>query len=332
MSISPKLKITLFSLSLLLSSAQEACCIKIELEDTPLGTYTSRTLTQKAYLPESYSLRKMPPVQDQGPIGTCASFAITTAGGYLHGKPFSTAEFTVLAETDLPAAEGGDCKPGVNSLGGPLKVGQRLGFVSEENLSYERFLRYVKKGNKNFAGSPDICMKFPNPVLSYNETMKAIGCPLRRSGTFQDVGYTIGDIYPLHHVSSNAITTALRYGGDLFSPEKGSIGAPTQAKIYDVKYALSQKLPVLAALRVYDTWEDSQGEIEMPARDNKYRGMHAVVLMGYDDENKMFRLQNSWSDQWGDFGYADIPYEYVRTYSTELIAISKSHLRTRQAG
>ena len=36
---------------------------------------------------------------------------------------------------------------------------------------------------------------------------------------------------------------------------------------------------------------------------------HAIVFVGYDDEKKLVEFRNSWSEQWGNNGYAYLTYE-----------------------
>ncbi len=38
-------------------------------------------------------------------------------------------------------------------------------------------------------------------------------------------------------------------------------------------------------------------------------GGHAMVIVGYDDSKQAFRVQNSWTDQWGDKGFIWIAYD-----------------------
>ncbi|MFD2573578.1 C1 family peptidase [Spirosoma soli] len=40
-------------------------------------------------------------------------------------------------------------------------------------------------------------------------------------------------------------------------------------------------------------------------------GGHAMVLVGYDDQKKAFKLQNSWSDRWANKGYLWLSYDIV---------------------
>ena len=78
------------------------------------------------------------------------------------------------------------------------------------------------------------------------------------------------------------------------------------------KTAISNGLPVVVAFnvpmsflvktKVTGVWVDEGG----PAQ-----GGHAVCIMGYDDEKHggSFRIQNSWSADWGEGGFFWLPYD-----------------------
>jgi C1A family cysteine protease len=40
-------------------------------------------------------------------------------------------------------------------------------------------------------------------------------------------------------------------------------------------------------------------------------GGHAVMAVGYDDENQWLIVMNSWGASWGDKGFFYLPYEYI---------------------
>jgi C1A family cysteine protease len=42
-------------------------------------------------------------------------------------------------------------------------------------------------------------------------------------------------------------------------------------------------------------------------------GSHAMVLMGWDDTRKAFKIANSWGNDWGDNGFGYVDYEYFKT-------------------
>jgi C1A family cysteine protease len=49
----------------------------------------------------------------------------------------------------------------------------------------------------------------------------------------------------------------------------------------------------------------------MPQHNEKVVGGHAVVAVGYDDQNQWFIVRNSWGDSWGMKGYFTMPYQYL---------------------
>mmetsp|Transcript_49727 Transcript_49727/g.116923 ORF Transcript_49727/g.116923 Transcript_49727/m.116923 type:complete len:413 (+) Transcript_49727:55-1293(+) len=40
-------------------------------------------------------------------------------------------------------------------------------------------------------------------------------------------------------------------------------------------------------------------------------GLHAMLLVGYNDRQQVFIVRNSWGTSWGDRGYAYVPYDYI---------------------
>ena len=63
------------------------------------------------------------------------------------------------------------------------------------------------------------------------------------------------------------------------------------------------------------SWGNNQcwatGDIQVPAFKEQMVWMHGIYLIGYNDDTKMFKFINSWSDQWGHGGYGYLPYEYA---------------------
>lgn len=333
----------LISISFLTST--HASSMKLDLDETPLGAYTKRVLPTVEGLPEKCMLR-MTPVKNQNPLGTCVSFAVSACGEFFYkslGLRFSEAEFTILAETHLPRKFGGNCKPGIN-LGEALKLGQIYGLSTESKLSYAKYLTYVAHKNgirRNFDWinkTPSICTRLNNPINSYNTTMREMGSNLQMSGTQDDIGYRLPNLYPIHHVSRSSLFRTLR--GQVV--EEACIGKACNADTEWTKNALALGYPVAVALPIfgkkikegiiYTNWDDNRllySGTNFPTVRNpnltKHQivGHHAVVLTGFDDKSQTFRVKNSWGNEWGDQGEADIPYDYIKLYATELVAVGK---------
>ena len=82
----------------------------------------------------------------------------------------------------------------------------------------------------------------------------------------------------------------------------------------DLKAALV-KGPVVGGFTVYDSFESEEvartGMVPMPDLDNEsVQGGHAIVVVGYDNATRLFKVRNSWSPSWGQNGYFTIPYAY----------------------
>ncbi len=53
------------------------------------------------------------------------------------------------------------------------------------------------------------------------------------------------------------------------------------------------------------------GELHRPGPHDPVEGGHAVVIVGYDDARKAFKVRNSWGKGWGLKGYFWMDYDYV---------------------
>ena len=107
-----------------------------------------------------------------------------------------------------------------------------------------------------------------------------------------------------------------------------------------IKYCLKNNMPIAFGMSIYASFESEvtrrTGKVTLPAccRDltqNKdiqsdetdsndttktnmndvHLGGHALVLVGFNDEKKVFIVRNSQGTKWGDNGYAYIPYAYI---------------------
>jgi len=81
------------------------------------------------------------------------------------------------------------------------------------------------------------------------------------------------------------------------------------------KRCLSDGYPIVLGVAIFSSFESPEvartGQVPMPQQDEEHLGGHAVLCVGYDDENKVFIVRNSWGTEWGDQGYFYLPYEYM---------------------
>lgn len=67
---------------------------------------------------------------------------------------------------------------------------------------------------------------------------------------------------------------------------------------------------VLVTVAITDAWYDARGGgIPTRSQNDRPAGVHAVLLVGYDDLAAEFKFANSWGVGWGDKGYGYLPYD-----------------------
>lgn len=73
--------------------------------------------------------------------------------------------------------------------------------------------------------------------------------------------------------------------------------------------------PFIFGFSVYESLETEEvsrtGVIPIPKRGERQKGGHDVLIVGYDDVTRKFKLRNSWGFKWGVNGYGWVPYEYA---------------------
>jgi C1A family cysteine protease len=83
----------------------------------------------------------------------------------------------------------------------------------------------------------------------------------------------------------------------------------------DMKGCLSDGYPFVFGFTVYQSFESQavaqSGDVPMPQPNETVLGGHAVLAVGFDDEERKFIVRNSWGSGWGDGGYCYMPYAYL---------------------
>lgn len=82
-------------------------------------------------------------------------------------------------------------------------------------------------------------------------------------------------------------------------------------KLDQVKRALSEKKPIIIAIGVDAGFHSIAAPfIWKTTTAGAAVTQHAMVVTGYDDTNRAFRIMNSWGTTWGDNGFAWIDYDF----------------------
>ena len=92
------------------------------------------------------------------------------------------------------------------------------------------------------------------------------------------------------------------------------------ARLYgvdDIKQALAAGKLVMAGILVTDNFMSPPANNVIGPPDGRIYGLHAIVICGYDDSRKAFRMVNSWGTTWGDKGFAWLTYEFCEWESLD---------------
>jgi C1A family cysteine protease len=88
-----------------------------------------------------------------------------------------------------------------------------------------------------------------------------------------------------------------------------------------MKGCLADGYPFVFGFTVYESFESpivaNTGILNMPKKNEKPVGGHAVLAVGYDDKEKRFIVRNSWGTGWGLHGYFTMPYDYLLSNNTQ---------------
>lgn len=85
----------------------------------------------------------------------------------------------------------------------------------------------------------------------------------------------------------------------------------------ELKQALAAKNPVVLGLLLYESFQSEKvaetGVVPMPnTMKEELLGGHAVCAIGYDDTTSKVLVRNSWGSDWGQKGYFQLPYNYIK--------------------
>lgn len=126
--------------------------------------------------------------------------------------------------------------------------------------------------------------------------------------------YVTGEILP---PSAEALAAAALYRIQSWSAVSRVAAPSPQAVLQPVLQLLAQGRPLNIAISVYRSFEEAQGGvIPMPGPDDTLLGGHDMYLVGYKDDSAFpgggyVKAANSWGGDWGQDGFALIPYVFA---------------------
>ncbi|MEO6550009.1 MAG: C1 family peptidase [Ferruginibacter sp.] len=80
-----------------------------------------------------------------------------------------------------------------------------------------------------------------------------------------------------------------------------------------LKRAITESKPIIFSISTDQGFRKISKPFMWDTREGAIEPAHSMILAGYDDEKKAFRVMNSWGTAWGDKGFAWIGYDFFLT-------------------
>ena len=148
------------------------------------------------------------------------------------------------------------------------------------------------------------------------DRIKDEGCVIQYAvESIQDLGVCPEKIWPFDKRIVNRRPSETSYDLGQRFKVGGMENVPVELDVW--RQALAEGHPIVFGTELYESFDDctaNGGFVSMPAPDESGRashGGHAMLCVGYSDQDSVFIVRNSWGASWGDRGYCYMPYNYL---------------------
>jgi C1A family cysteine protease len=173
----------------------------------------------------------------------------------------------------------------------------------DEDVQKEQFLRlsrlFIYWNERNLEG--DIAQDGGAQIRTGIKVIAKLGVPDETLWPYVEDQFTVKP-------SNEAFEDALKH--------KAISYARVMQTEHDLLHALAAGYPIIIGITIYDSFESDEvaktGAVPMPnTATEQCLGGHAVLIVGYNRNTRVFTLRNSWSKDWGQDGYFTLPFEYI---------------------
>lgn len=117
------------------------------------------------------------------------------------------------------------------------------------------------------------------------------------------------DSWKTNDCNEDPITCDMKEDGwDELTIPLGEIGYYDNADFELMEYVLATHGPAVTYMLVYSDFKYYNGGIYEHGQNADLVGGHAVMIVGYDEENNYLICKNSWGPFWGEDGYFRVPF------------------------
>jgi len=264
-------------------------------------------------------------VKDQDHRGSCTAFAVAADFEYkVHNK---TGQFVNLSEQALyNQTKLNWFRDDFQDGSWPYKILEKME-STQWPLPFENQWNYNPSHSRVATmaqGSTTQVASYSHSCDSYSETCSDTTHQGQAYCTDQaghhECGYTTPNINP------NGLGFRATSHGQIWDP------ADPEASINLILLSLIFKNPVIWGFEVNYGWDANDTGFVKYFRNQPSRGGHATLIVGYINNDTLARIlpnapqaknygyfivKNSWSNCFGDGGYAYVPYEYLKEYTYE---------------
>jgi len=178
----------------------------------------------------------------------------------------------------------------------------------------------LRTKNKLFSG---VISLLPSRNYNYNLSRINEGCRLNEdSGCMVETSLDILEKYSFcneklfdyNTFTFNLLPTLEAYADAIYNSKYYKFTSQKLMQdLNTIKSSLVDNNPVFIGIVLFDSLNKSvNGLIPTPyPKLEKVIGAHCLLIVGYDDDKKRFKVVNCWSENWGDKGFGYIMYDYA---------------------
>jgi C1A family cysteine protease len=130
------------------------------------------------------------------------------------------------------------------------------------------------------------------------------------SSFIRDVGLPLETCFRYTATNNSCSNACQNWQDSTYSINGWHRASNTAISVDDLKSALYAYGPFIATMYVYNDFFSYRSGVYSYTT-GAYAGAHAVLVVGYDDDQQAFIVKNSWGTGWGEAGYFMIAYSEI---------------------